>query len=78
MEMQGFKLDKTASHIFKILTEHSLELGDVFPPYREIITNNGRHCFLGGDVRFYTIKVTLSHCIQLTQKEIFPQYGDVI
>jgi hypothetical protein len=45
MEMQGFVLDMTASHIFNILMEHSLEFGDVFPPYRDIIINNGRHCF---------------------------------
>jgi hypothetical protein len=41
--MQGFVLDKTASQIFNILTEHCLEVGDEFPPYREIIINNGRH-----------------------------------
>jgi hypothetical protein len=52
--------------IFNILTEHSLKLGDEFPPYKEIIINYGRHCFLDGDAQFYTIKVTLSHCIPLT------------
>jgi hypothetical protein len=78
MKMQGFVLDKTASHIFNILTDYSLELGDVFPPYKEIIINNGRHCFLKGDARFFTIKVTLSHCIPLTQKEIFPLYREII
>jgi hypothetical protein len=43
MEMQGFILDKTASQIFNILTEHSLELGDVFTPYKEIFICDGSH-----------------------------------
>jgi hypothetical protein len=48
MEMQGFVLDKTACHTFNILTKHSLKSGDIFPPYIDIIINNGRHCFLDG------------------------------
>jgi hypothetical protein len=57
--------------------EHSLKLRDVFLPYKEILINNGRHCFLDGDAWFYKRKVTLSHCIPLIQKEIFPPYREV-
>jgi hypothetical protein len=57
--------------------DHCLELGDVFPPYRKIIINNDRHCFLDEDAWFYKRKVTLLHCIPFTQKEIFHPYREV-
>jgi hypothetical protein len=34
--------------------------------------------FLDGDAWFYKRKFTLSHCIPLTQKEIFHPYREVL